>query len=154
MSTLKPQKRVPALQPLSREHHQALLLCWKIKTGLAKGIPAERVYAYAAWFHTAHLLPHFEVEEKYLFPVLGMENKLVQQAIEEHRALAQLFCEPKGSIAILAQVQEHLEKHIRFEERVLFNEIQAAATQAQLAQLQEIHQGTPFVDNTTDAFWV
>ena len=34
----KPIKRHKAIQPLSREHHQGLLLCWKIGKGFEKGI--------------------------------------------------------------------------------------------------------------------
>ena len=33
-----PIKRSEYLKPLSRDHHQGLLLCWKIRTGLKKGI--------------------------------------------------------------------------------------------------------------------
>jgi len=38
-----PIKRSIALQPLSREHHHGLLLCWKIRTGLKKGIDIDRI---------------------------------------------------------------------------------------------------------------
>jgi len=38
MEPKKPIKRDKVLQPLSHDHHQGLLLCWKIRTGIKKGI--------------------------------------------------------------------------------------------------------------------
>ncbi len=46
METKKPQKRHIALQPLSREHHQGLLLSWKIRKGLSRKIEFDRIQNY------------------------------------------------------------------------------------------------------------
>ena len=61
-----PIKRHNALQGVSREHHHGLLLCWKIRTGLSKNIPLERIKVYVDWFYTNYLVPHFELEETYM----------------------------------------------------------------------------------------
>lgn len=153
ISTPKPLKRAEFLIPLSREHHHGLLLCWKIKTGFSKGIAASRIKAYADWFFNYALVPHFEMEEKHIFPILGNENNLVKQAIEEHRRLTALFADTTQTETSLQQIQVELANHIRFEERVLFNEIQDAATPEKLAYVNQLLANEKFIDNTTDAFW-
>ena len=154
MSPLKPIKRDPALWPLSRHHHHALLLCWKIKTGFSRSIPATRIKAYADWFYREHITGHFALEEEYIFPVLGNQNKLVQQALAEHQLLHSLFSDQSNHEHALGQIKAELEKHIRFEERTLFNEIQLAVTPGQLAQISLVHMDEVFIDNVTDPFWV
>lgn len=151
-----PIKRNPFLKSLSREHHHALLLCWKIKTGFSKGkgVSAQRIKKYADWFYTTHLLPHFDLEEKYVFPVLDSENKYVKEAIAAHRQLSTLFSDTSNIENSLKQIQVELEKHIRFEERILFNEIQKSATPTQLEKIKQVHTEEKFVDNLSDVFWL
>lgn len=120
MHQTKPIKRNEALQPVSREHHQGLLLCWKIRQGLKKNIAPNRMKVYADWFYKEHLLPHFEIEEKYLFPVLGNEHELIIKATAQHRRLTRLFTDQQQLAKSLSFIEEELETHIRFEERVLF----------------------------------
>ena len=68
--TSKPLKRHKALIPFSREHHHGLLLSWKIRSGFSKNIEVERIKKYADWFFINHLIPHFELEEKYIFSLI------------------------------------------------------------------------------------
>ncbi len=152
--TVNPLKRAEYLAFLSREHHQGLLLCWKIKTAFSKGVSLERVKLYADWFYKNHLLPHFEMEEKFIFPVLGNENSLIKYAINDHKRLSQLFCNETQIEISLQQIQVELEKHIRFEERVLFDEIQKSDTFEKLKSIQHLHSNEKFIDNTSDKFWV
>lgn len=153
-TTKKPIKRAEEIQPLSRDHHHNLLLCWKIKTGIAKGVDFSRIKTYADWFYKEHVLPHFKIEEKYLFSVLGKEHKLIKKALAEHRRLSRLFKDTKQIEKSLSLIEEELDAHVRFEERILFNAIQKAATPEQLKLIQEKHTDTKFVENTTDEFWV
>lgn len=146
-------KRDPALKEYSKDHHQALLLCWKIQVGFSKGIAAERIKKYSDWFYKNHILEHFQLEEKYLFPVLGNENKLIVQALEEHKILLALFTEPTQIETSLKQIQTLLKSHIRFEEQILFNEIQRAATQEELEQIEKVHSNKKYTDNLKDVFW-
>ena len=150
---VKPIKRHKAIQPLSREHHQGLLLSWKIRTGLSKGVSTDRIKTYADWFYKTYLTPHFEEEEKHLFPILGNDNSLVKKAIAQHRRLDRLFKRSSELTKSLNHIEEELEQHIRFEERVLFNEIQKEATEQQLQFILEHHNETKFLENTTDKFW-
>lgn len=149
----KPIKRDRSLQPLSREHHHTLLLCWKIRKGFSNGIAPSRIKRYADWFFEHHILPHFRQEEEHVFPILGSEHPFVRRAVGEHRKLARLFQDQEDVGKSLGLIEEELERHIRFEERVLFNEVQAMATSEQLDQVQALHHDAGFTDNTEDEFW-
>lgn len=157
MKTTTPIKRHIALQPLSREHHHALLLSWKIRAGLRKNVEAERIKKYCDCFFGNQLLPHFEMEEKYLFPVLGDAHDLVKQGVEHHRELKQLFAEKTASAENLKMIADRLDMHIRFEERILFNEIQKTASAEELKKIAELHpEQAPVckaVDEWEDVFW-
>ncbi|MBO3098818.1 hemerythrin domain-containing protein [Gelidibacter pelagius] len=149
----KPLKRHKALQPFSREHHHGLLLSWKIRSGFSKNIEIERIKTYADWFFENELIPHFELEEAHIFPLLKADNELVKRALAEHRRLKRLFNDEKDIEKSLHKIEEELEQHIRFEERILFPEIQKNATEAQLALIEDIHHDERFVDNVSDEFW-
>lgn len=151
--TQKPLKRHKALQPLSREHHHGLLLSWKIRSGFSKNIETERIKTYADWFFENHLIPHFELEEKYLFSILEEDNELVKRAMAEHRRLKRLFTDEKDVLKSLHKIEEELEQHIRFEERILFPEIQKAANEDQLKLIAEVHHEEGFEDKIDDEFW-
>ena len=149
-----PIKRNESLKAISREHHHGLLLCWKIRTGIKKQIEPERIKKYSDWFYTSQLLPHFELEEEHIFTLLGNENELVKKALSEHRRLKRLFESETEVMKNMTLIEEELESHIRFEERVLFNEIQLIATEEQLQEIKTIHTEEKFLDNLTDAFWL
>lgn len=154
MKSKKPLKRALELQPLSRDHHHGLQLCWKIRTGFSKRIEPNRIKKYTDWFFKTHLKPHFELEEKQVFPILGTENELVKRALTEHRRLKRLFKQTNNIEMALGLIEEELEAHIRFEERILFVEIQKIATQDQLAKIKEIHTEDFFVEKIDDPFWI
>lgn len=147
----KPIKRAAELQPLSRDHHDGLLFCWKIRNGLRAGTAPERMVAYKQYFHLTHIVPHFAEEENYLFPIVGNGHPQVMQALEEHAALLDMFTNA-ATAAELSKLADALDDHIRFEERHLFNTIQQAATQEQLEALEQHHHDVA-ADDWADAFW-
>ena len=138
---------------VSRDHHHGLLLCWKIRTGFSKGVDLERIKRYTDWFFNTHLVPHFNLEEKYIFPILGEKHELVKRALTEHRRLIRLFTNTHSISKSLSLIEEELEQHIRFEERILFNEIQKIGTEKQLNTISELHNDAKFQDNVADEFW-
>lgn len=154
MISNRPLKRVLELQPLSHDHHHGLQLCWKIRTGFSKQVEVERIKNYADWFFTNHLVPHFELEEKYIFTILDQKNEFVKQALTDHRRLKRLFSETTNLEKSLGLIEEELEKHIRFEERILFPEVQKEATPEQLAEIGKIHNHELFIENNEDTFWL
>jgi iron-sulfur cluster repair protein YtfE (RIC family) len=153
MEKKKPIKRHKALQPLSRQHHFGLLFSWKLRKGFSKNIEMERMQEYAKWFYEHEIKPHFKDEEKYLFPILEDDNELVERALKEHRRLKRLFNDTKNPEKSLNNLEEELDAHIRFEERILFNEIQKVATEAQLEKIEEIHNGIEKSPDYHDPFW-
>lgn len=148
----KPLKRHKALQPLSREHHHGLLLSWKIRAGFSKNIEPERIKMYADWFYKTHLIPHFEMEETHVFSILEPTNELIKKAMADHNLLRRLFADENIERA-LSKIEEVLDAHIRFEERILFPEIQKLATELQLIDIEKIHQEADFEDKLDDEFW-
>ena len=153
MEEKKPLKRAKELQLLSHDHYHGLRLCWKIKTGLSKKIAPERIKTYVDWFYENHLVPHFELEEKFLFTVLDPENELIKRAIAEHRRLEQLFKTVSELEKNLLLIESELNDHIRFEERELFTEIQKVANEKQLTEINAAHSEEVFVENENDIFW-
>lgn len=153
MEAKKPVKRNHMIQPLSREHHHALLLSWKIRTGFYKNVQPERIKTYVDWFYKKYMLPHFEHEEKYMFAILDQGHELIKKALSEHRRLQRLFEDETDLERSLSLLEEELERHIRFEERVLFPEILKNATTQQLEDVIKYHVEIPFVENTGHEFW-
>jgi hemerythrin-like domain-containing protein len=152
--TENPIKRHKALQPLSRDHHHGLLLSWKIRQGMKKGIDLERIMAYARWFWDTHLLRHFEIEEKQIFPLLGNDHPMVKRALSEHRRITRLFTsDHSDKERMLGLIEEELDIHIRFEERQLFNAIQEIATKEQLRVMEKAHSETRHQPPWEDEFW-
>lgn len=153
MEKKKPIKRHIALQPLSRQHHFGLLFSWKLRKGFHKNIDIERLQTYAKWFYEQEIKPHFSDEEKYLFPILEKDNELVERALKEHRRIKRLFNDTKDPERSLHRLEEELDAHIRFEERILFNEIQKVATETQLQKIEEIHSDLDKTPDYHDPFW-
>ena len=130
-------KRHPALTPLSREHHQLLVLAQVLKHDVPayKNMPAtpSEQRAYALERYTELLEPHFSWEEKVLFPLAERYGdklqRLVAQVLEEHQALRDAFEKlPLAAEADLPQELDLLGRaisgNVRFEERVLFQKMQ------------------------------
>ncbi len=112
-----------------------------------------RIKKYADWFYAQHIQPHFEAEEKYIFPILGPDDEMVREALASHRKLEKLFA---GSVDMendLKQIEKELENHIRFEERTLFNKIQEVASTDQVKLIGDLHTEHKFEENTEDEFW-
>ena len=158
MKKITPIKRSPALVALSKDHHFGLLLVWKIRTGINKGISPERISNYVLYFFKEDLKNHFLEEEQLIFTKLPVDDKLRLQAETEHQTIYSLINkveQDKHDIAHLNQFAETLNDHIRFEERVLFNHIQEILTPEQIEDIL-IHTARrgPDCDTTwTDKFW-
>lgn len=123
-------KRHPALQQLSREHHTALKLARLAQFAADSGSPpaiAEAAASLRAQFPGA-LEAHFRDEEQDILPALAAigETALVERTLAEHRRLRDLGAAlANPSVALLAEFAELLRAHVRFEERELFETVQA-----------------------------
>src|SRR5258708_11041880 len=84
-------RRHESLIPLSHEHHDALLLAWRLCTGdLTKREPEIRARHVSAFFEY-RLINHLKLEEDLLFPafraVLSVEASLIDVLLSDHREL-------------------------------------------------------------------
>jgi iron-sulfur cluster repair protein YtfE (RIC family) len=150
----EPIKRHPSLQPLSRDHHDGLLLCFKIREGIKRGVDPQRIKRYTDWFWENHLVPHFREEEELVFPILGNDHPEVKTALEQHVRLKELFAGPVPDQEVLMTMEKELEQHIRFEERILFNTIQNIADSDQLSKIGSVASHAPSCESWNDPFWM
>ncbi len=133
----EPLKRHPNLVPLSREHHQVLILAQLLKKDVPdyKGLPQtiEGKIVYTLGYFKQELLPHFEKEEQLIITkVKGYSSeldKLCNTICEEHRVISLAIEELRDIDEAIAS--EHLdalgrllEAHVRREERMWFQMIQ------------------------------
>ena len=127
-------KRHPAFAPLSRDHHRSLLLAQSIK----KGAPPFRGMATTddgkrdeiILHFEEHLKDHFRKEEKVFADcrnVSPQTDELITELIGEHRRVEELIHDliiGKEITNTLDALGFLLEKHIRKEERQLFELLQ------------------------------
>lgn len=127
MKSNPPIKRHPSMVSFSKDHHFGLLLVWKIREGFKKSVEANRISNYVEYFFEEDLSQHFNDEEKLLFSQLPADDEMRKRAEGEHVAIYSLVKKitiNKDDSVLLNQLADELEKHIRFEERELFNHIQ------------------------------
>ncbi|MCY1516918.1 Hemerythrin HHE cation binding domain protein [compost metagenome] len=148
-------KRNENIAALSRDHHFGLLFCWKIREALKRGVATDRILPYLDYFMDNHLRAHFEIEEKLLLN--GCSHPLCQQAQAEHRQIRDDFKKAaSGNSALLLSLADRLERHIRFEERTLFPQLEILLTKTALKEigcrLNEFEQQQQ-KDEYPDEFW-
>lgn len=139
-------KRHKSLIPLSKQHHDALILAQLIKKnsppykGLPTDLAGKRKYTLEKF--REHLVPHFEAEELILIPfIIGRSKEidlLCEEVIAEHQKIADLVEEIRTEKAVEKNLNELgflLSSHIRKEERKLFQTIQEILSEDQLIKL-------------------
>lgn len=156
---IKPVKRHFALVKFSKEHHFGLLLCWKIRQGVLGKISEKRIADYILYFFDAELKKHFEEEERFLFVKFSPDDDSRKQAVREHEMIYTMISNfRQGDISNngLVIFADALDKHIRFEERVLFNQLQQALSEAELLMLKNsLSDGVTDTDiDWNDKFWL
>ena len=153
-----PIKRHQALVSFSKEHHFGLLLVWKIRQGLANAVSAERISRYVLFFFNEDLKIHFKEEEELLFSKLPAIDTLRIQAEEEHKEIYRLIAvitQTANDEKLLRQFADTLDKHIRFEERTLFNHLQTHVTPEELEEISKRFSNSVDLDSKwEDVFWL
>lgn len=153
-----PIKRHQALVSFSKEHHFGLLLVWKIRQGLANAVSAERISRYVLFFFNEDLKIHFKEEEELLFSKLPATDTLRIQAEEEHKEIYRLIAvitQTANDEELLRQFADTLDKHIRFEERTLFNHLQTNVAPEELEEISKRFSNSVDLDSKwDDVFWL
>lgn len=138
-------KRHEALAPLSREHHNTLMLAQLLKKHAPeyKGLPVNNTdkARYALQQFEGIIKKHFEQEENILEKVKDCHANIKSvsaEIIQEHRQLTALF----NSLNAATHVEDTMDKlanllqdHIRKEERVLFPLLQEHCSEELLQQI-------------------
>lgn len=148
-------KRHESLVPFSRDHHYGLLCSWKIRQGIKKEIAAARIGLYVDYFWKTYLKQHFDEEEQWLF----RQDDLSRQAIAEHRQLEALVSAIASAATNdrLTAFADLLDRHIRFEERVLFPHLEGTVPEEELERVGALIHGShtvPVKEDYADAFWL
>lgn len=154
---IQPIKRSPQLAPLSREHHEGLLLVWKIQQGLRLDVDPERIRQYILWFWQNHIKPHFYQEEKILRPYIPADNELLKRMVREHEMIREfiLGLDKEARKEILSSLSTLLNDHIRFEERQLFAYLEQTLSKEQLDIIfTQLEEHPVCNDVWKDEFWV
>ena len=154
----KPIKRDPSIVEFSKDHHFALLLCWKIREGIRKTIEPTRISQYVVHFFDNDLSNHFSEEENLLFSQLSEKDPLRVQAEDDHaqiRKLVENIRKNKDDETLLVSFADLLDKHIRFEEREFFQYLENTLTKEQLKDVYEGLEKHPVICNEEwrDPFW-
>ena len=138
--------RDSSLVPLSHQHQHGLALTVLIARGLSGDPPPEKAAELAlmvASMAKAELLGHFQVEEQVLFPAIRSRlesGDIVDDLIAEHRQMEgsiERIASASGRerVRLLTEFGELLSRHIRVEERQLFEEIQTKLDAGELKRL-------------------
>jgi hemerythrin-like domain-containing protein len=131
-------KRTPALAPLSRDHHHALVIAARLRRATPETAATLRDAFLDYWERDGN--QHFREEEEILLPTYAAHanpyHPLVARVLVDHveiRALADRL--QREADPVLACVQElgvQLADHVRLEERELFPLIEQALPAAVL----------------------
>jgi hemerythrin-like domain-containing protein len=125
-------KRTEALRPLSHQHHQGLFAALQLKRARAETAANARL-AFIDFFEREGAR-HFRIEEELLLPAYARHAEFDEPAIvrvlAEHVDIRRRGQDLQGGadldLEALHELGERLERHIRFEERVLFPMIEEA----------------------------
>ena len=158
MKNQAPIKRHQAIVSFSKDHHFGLLLVWKIRQGLNKAVNPERISNYVTFFFKEDLEKHFKEEEQLLYGKLPVDDLLRNEAESDHEAISNIITaiqKKKNDTQLLYKLADELERHIRFEERELFNHLQNNITNANLEEIaKRFPNSTKEMDeNWADKFW-
>lgn len=149
-----PQNYSNTLKAASDEHHEALFFGWKIAEGLRNQVQTRRLKHYADWFFRYYMKPHLEIEKNDLFPLLSDKNVRVKRALANHRRLIRLFTDENDVFKSLNRIEDEIGRYIRFEERVLYKEIQSKVSPEKLEEVRQKFQAIPAPKKEwDDKFW-
>lgn len=158
MKDIKPIKRTPHLQPLSREHHDGLLFVWKIKQGISNNTELDRLRKYVGWFWRSHMRPHFFQEENILAKRLPAGHLLSAKLKTDHNEIRELMIsiDREAELYDLKDLANLVEVHIRWEEREFFEYLEHLLTEEELEIIFKELEKHPVncTEEWPDEFWI
>lgn len=155
-NNVQPIKRSGHLAPFSSEHHDGLLFAWKLRQGLNNNTEIETLENYCQWYWQQHIKKHFHKEEDILLNFIPSGNKMAIQLREEHDNIRELILsiDHKPDTITVGLLADFISRHIRFEERILFNSLEETLSTGQLNQIHSQLDIAPVSsDEWKDEFW-
>jgi hemerythrin-like domain-containing protein len=130
--------RDKSLIPLSHQHQHALALCVRIERASPISEADLALWeAEIAQIFQSEIVIHFAAEESVVFPAarnFAELNSLVDDLLADHAELRKQFAQAeKLSSSEVGRLAEQLSRHIRTEERQLFERMQALMSGEELA---------------------
>lgn len=129
------------MQPLSREHHVALVVCRRLRLAVEADDAHRRAQAACALLRDwdVAIVHHFDDEERLLVPLIP-DAALRDTLLADHAALRQGVAEIRAAVGApsperLAGFAQRLHDHVRWEERTLFPAIESTARAERLEEL-------------------
>ncbi len=157
MESPQPLKRSKELSPLSREHHDGLQFVWKLRQGLENKTTMGKLKEFTIFYWQQHIKPHFFHEEQVLSKFIPEDNVLLKQMRIEHEMIRELILQlgQDSSAQIFSTLADIIYKHIRFEERELFQWVEVHLTKEQLEEIYSELEAHPLCGSDwTDEFWL
>lgn len=154
----KPIKRNKNIVGFSKEHHGALLFCWKIRWGIHLNTPIERISRYARWFWENHLQPHQQEEDTLLF--FDQTDALIKKVADDHIILTAKFADIISGINVnekdFLDLADFVEEHTRYEERIVFPHLEKKFTTQEMERIGVAMQNSRehnAEEDYDDEFW-
>lgn len=140
--THAPLSRHEALAPFSRDHYVGLVQAHHmIKASDADAVARRKAVAefVDAWDHD--IAQHFRDEENFLIELMSPEDR--ERMLQDHAGISMLTAQARElrrqadpDRTTIRRLGEALERHIRWEERELFNHLQQQLGSEQIDRLQ------------------
>lgn len=153
-------QRSIALQPLSRDHKSLLMACLLIQKGLGKKAAIEVIVDFFLQCWYKEIVPHLEEEEKVLIPLLvkyPVGKDFAAAILGDHELLRTSVTHLNQDALnerLMANLADQLEQHIRFEERIVFQQMQEFIPDEILNQLIFPENNHPAIcNNYPNHFW-
>lgn len=141
-------KRHLQLQPLSRQHHNGLLIALLLSKGIKKKADRQVMASFISHNWQADLKEHFHLEEAYLLPMLtrhSFDQAMIEKLLAEHAMLTGLANEAINGTIETHQIEffaNLLNEHIRFEERLFFPAAEKVLTESELEEIGSVLKDT------------
>ncbi len=156
-------KRTPELQPLSRDHHDALRLVLHVQKGFSRRVDPGLIAEYVTCQFEQILLPHFKQEERHILELMTPDESThatVQQVLDEHyqlERLAALIRVKSDPLADhLGQFVSLLKAHVKLEEGAFFPYVEQLFEGERLQRLGGVlaREARPSCPTWEPQFWL
>lgn len=135
----QPNEAHSILLSIKEDHRLISSLSYRIRMGFRNETDLKRIKKYADWYFENYIRPHFILEEERLLSLLPADSKVRKRAMADRRRVERLFEDNEDLNRSLSLLEEELDELIRFEERVLYEELHEYVSEKDLEILEALH---------------